>query len=137
MQSILPIISVFLFSFPDVYAQSEIKDSCNKMPYYKAFIEGVEKADTLSLDQFHKIKKLVPGNNTTSIIKFTVTFDCDGCSVEEITVYGDTIPEKYWFLFTRIIDTSPNYFISFTCLVGKMYNGRIISYEPFWFYLKE
>jgi hypothetical protein len=131
------IFSLHFFLITDGRAQSETKDSCNKLPYYKAFIDGVGKIDTLSFEQARRINKLVPENNLTSIIEFSVVLDCESCQPIEIKAAGDTIPEKDWRLLTKYFDGRAKSFLIFNCIIGKDVRGNIISYLPFMFYLKQ
>lgn len=125
----------YLFLYSTINAQ-EGRDTCSITPYYIVSVEGIGQTDSLTVAQVRNIKRLIPKVEETSIVKFHVVSDCNGCSVEEIIVYGDTIPADIWARVTKKLFGIHGGVLYFSCITGKLPKGSLIAYKPFYFFIK-
>jgi hypothetical protein len=110
-----------------------VTDSCKILPYYIAFFDGAVAKGIINFDDRHQLKKMISEDKDASILRFTVTIDCDDCDVYTREVYDDTLSAQDMKMMSR---TDARYIISFDCITGKTKKGQLISHKPFLFYLK-
>jgi hypothetical protein len=128
MRIIIPIILSLLTNV--AFSQT---DSCKIQPFHTASFEGVHAKGMINYDNISKLHKMISDEDGTTILRFTVSIDCDACELYTREVYGDTLSVEDIKLMTR---RESRYIISFDCITGKTKKGEIISHKPFLYYIK-
>ena len=87
----------------------------------------------ISYDDIGKLRKMISDEEGATILRFTVSIDCDACELYTREVYGDTLSAEDLKVMNR---RESRYVISFDCIAGKTKKGELISHKPFLFYIK-
>jgi hypothetical protein len=115
------------------YSQTASTDSCAITPLYTASFEGIQEKGMLSVEAVSRFRKMIPGDDGTTILRFTFSIDCDKCELYMKEVYSDTLSADDQ---QRMKKVNGGQVISFECIVGKNKKGELVSYKPFLFYIK-
>lgn len=108
-------------------------DSCKIQPFHTASFAGVQVKGMIGYDDILKLHKMISDEEGTTILRFTVSIDCDACELYSREVYSDTLSGEDLKVMNR---RESRYIISFDCITGKTKNGTLISHKPFLFYIK-
>lgn len=113
-----------------VFSQS---DSCKIQPFHTASFQGVQAKGMISYDDIRKLHKMISDEEGSTILRFTVSIDCDACELYTREVYGDTLSAEDIKVMNR---REARYIVSFDCITGKTKQGALISHKPFLYYIK-
>lgn len=108
-------------------------DSCKTEPLHTASFAGVTVKGMIGYDDIGKLHKMISDEESTAILRFTLTIDCDACELYTREVYGDTLSAEDLKVMNR---RESRYIISFDCIAGKTKKGELISHKPFLYYIK-
>jgi len=108
-------------------------DSCKTEPLHTASFAGVTVKGMISYNDIDKLHKMISDEEGTTILRFTLSIDCDACELYTREVYGDTLSADDIKVMNR---RESRYIISFDCIAGKTKKGELISHKPFLYYVK-
>lgn len=108
-------------------------DSCKTEPLHTASFAGVTAKGMISYDEIRKLHKMISDEEGATILRFTLSIDCDACELYTREVYGDTLSAEDLKVMNR---RESRYIISFDCIAGKTKKGEVISHKPFLYYIK-
>ncbi|HEX2628828.1 MAG TPA: hypothetical protein VHM26_07450 [Chitinophagaceae bacterium] len=108
-------------------------DSCKTAPLHTASFAGVTVKGMISYDDIGKLHKMISDEEGSTILRFTLSIDCDACEMYTREVYSDTLSAEDIKVMNR---RESRYIISFDCIAGKNKKGELISHKPFLYYVK-
>jgi hypothetical protein len=108
-------------------------DSCKIQPFHTASFSGVQAKGMIGYDDISKLHQIISDQAGSSILRFTVSIDCDACEMYSREVQGDTLSAEDIRVMNR---RESRYIISFDCITGKTKKGELISHKPFLYYVK-
>jgi hypothetical protein len=125
-------LNAFCFLYSTGFCQLQKLDSCHVAPTYSAFFEGLQNRDSVKVEELLKSRLLISSGKQANISTFTFTIDGDGYDIVCRKVYSNEFSVED---LRYIKSMKKGDIIWFECILSVK-NGIVVSFKPFFFFIK-